>query len=40
MVELAGAVREFRQFVTDTGHVTFAEQQPDPTDYPGARALR
>jgi sulfatase modifying factor 1 len=29
-------VRDFRAFVADTGHVTLAEQQPDPDDYPGA----
>jgi formylglycine-generating enzyme required for sulfatase activity len=29
-------VREFRQFVADTGHVTLAEREPDPADYPGA----
>jgi len=28
--------REFRKFVTATGHVTFAEIPPDPKDYPGA----
>src|SRR5690242_19778839 len=28
--------REFREFVTATGHVTFAEIAPDPKDYPGA----
>ena len=28
--------REFREFVRATGHVTFAEIAPDPTDYPGA----
>ncbi len=28
--------REFRKFVNDTGHVTFAEIAPDPKDYPGA----
>jgi formylglycine-generating enzyme len=28
--------REFRRFVEATGHVTFAEQVPDPKDYPGA----
>lgn len=27
---------QFRQFVRDTGHVTFAEKAPDPRDYPGA----
>ena len=29
-------VREFRRFVAETGHVTLAERQPDPADYPGA----
>jgi formylglycine-generating enzyme len=29
-------VREFRAFVAATGHVTLAERQPDPADYPGA----
>jgi formylglycine-generating enzyme len=29
-------VRDFRQFVAETGHVTLAERQPDPADYPGA----
>ena len=28
--------RNFRKFVTATGHVTFAEIPPDPKDYPGA----
>ena len=28
--------RQFREFVNATGHVTFAEIPPDPTDYPGA----
>ncbi len=28
--------REFREFVTATGHVTFAEIPPNPADYPGA----
>ena len=28
--------REFRQFVEETGYVTFAEIAPDPKDYPGA----
>jgi formylglycine-generating enzyme required for sulfatase activity len=28
--------RQFKQFVRSTGHVTFAEQVPDPKDYPGA----
>lgn len=27
---------DFRRFVQDTGHVTFAEIAPDPKDYPGA----
>ena len=27
---------EFRRFVKDTGHVTVAEQAPDPADFPGA----
>jgi len=27
---------EFRRFVRETGHVTFAEIAPDPKDYPGA----
>ena len=29
--------RQFAQFVADTGHVTVAEQAPDPADYPGAK---
>ena len=29
--------REFGRFVRKTGHVTLAEQAPDPADYPGAR---
>ena len=29
--------RRFREFVADTGHVTFAERPPDPSLYPGAR---
>jgi sulfatase modifying factor 1 len=29
-------VAEFRQFVADTDHVSLAERQPDPADYPGA----
>jgi formylglycine-generating enzyme required for sulfatase activity len=29
--------REFARFVRKTGHVTVAEQAPDPADYPGAR---
>ena len=28
--------RQFRAFVAQTGHVTFAEKAPDPKDYPGA----
>ncbi|WP_183211353.1 formylglycine-generating enzyme family protein [Aurantimonas endophytica] len=28
--------REFRRFVESTGHVTFAERDPDPREYPGA----
>ena len=34
--------RQFKEFVTATGHVTFAEIPPDPKDYPGAlpRMLR
>ena len=28
--------RAFREFVRETGHVTFAEIPPDPKDYPGA----
>jgi len=28
--------RQFREFVTATGHVTVAETPPDPKDYPGA----
>jgi formylglycine-generating enzyme required for sulfatase activity len=28
--------RKFREFVSATGHVTFAEIAPDPKDYPGA----
>ena len=28
--------RQFREFVYQTGHVTFAEKAPDPKDYPGA----
>jgi formylglycine-generating enzyme required for sulfatase activity len=28
--------RDFARFVAETGHVTFAELAPDPTDYPGA----
>jgi formylglycine-generating enzyme len=27
---------QFRRFVAETGHVTMAEQRPDPKDYPGA----
>jgi formylglycine-generating enzyme len=29
-------VAEFRRFVKATGHVTWAQQAPDPADYPGA----
>ena len=29
-------VAEFRQFVNATGHITLAEQPPNPADYPGA----
>jgi formylglycine-generating enzyme len=29
--------RQFAQFVAETGHVTGAEQAPDPADYPGAK---
>ena len=29
-------VAEFRRFVKDTGHVTWAEHAPRPEDYPGA----
>ncbi|WP_245323915.1 formylglycine-generating enzyme family protein [Bradyrhizobium shewense] len=28
--------RQFKEFVRATGYVTFAEDQPDPKDYPGA----
>ena len=28
--------REFRKFINDTSHVTFAEVAPNPNDYPGA----
>src|SRR3982750_318884 len=28
--------RQFREFVRATGHVTVAEQRPDPNDYPAA----
>ena len=28
--------RQFKEFVSATGHVTFAEIAPDPKDYPGA----
>src|SRR5215213_9282221 len=28
--------RQYREFVRATGHVTFAERQPDPKDYPRA----
>ena len=27
---------QFRRFIADTGHVTIAEQAPDPDDFPGA----
>lgn len=27
--------RDFARFVEETGHVTFAEEAPDPADYPG-----
>ena len=27
---------QFRQFVRETGHVTFAERKPDPKDYPSS----
>jgi len=27
---------DFKRFVKDTGHITFAEIDPDPKDYPGA----
>jgi sulfatase modifying factor 1 len=30
--------RDFARFVAETGHMTVAEQAPDPADYPGARA--
>jgi formylglycine-generating enzyme len=29
--------RQFARFVANTGHVTVAEQAPDPADYPGAK---
>src|SRR5512133_3289895 len=29
--------RQFARFVAKTGHLTVAEQVPDPADYPGAR---
>jgi formylglycine-generating enzyme required for sulfatase activity len=29
--------RQFARFVAKTGHVTVAEQIPDPADYPGAK---
>jgi formylglycine-generating enzyme required for sulfatase activity len=29
--------RQFARFVAKTGHVTVAEQTPDPADYPGAK---
>ena len=28
--------RQFKEFVKATGHVTFAEMAPDPTNYPGS----
>ncbi len=28
--------KQFRKFVNETGHVTFAELRPDAGDYPGA----
>ena len=28
--------RQFRKFVNETGHVTFAEKRPEAKDYPGA----
>src|SRR5688500_3256935 len=31
-------VAEFRRFVMSTGHVTWAEEPPDPADYPDAEA--
>ncbi|MDO4238765.1 SUMF1/EgtB/PvdO family nonheme iron enzyme [Micrococcus sp.] len=30
--------RQYERFVAETGHVTVAEQAPDPADYPGAPA--
>ena len=30
--------RQFREFISATGHVTFAEIAPDPKDYPDALA--
>src|SRR5207342_3239696 len=30
-------VAEFRRFVQDTGHVTWAELTPEAADYPGAK---
>src|SRR6478752_1903567 len=27
---------QFRDFVRETGHITFAERPPDPAQYPGA----
>ncbi|MGH3476964.1 MAG: formylglycine-generating enzyme family protein [Nocardioidaceae bacterium] len=33
-------VAEFRRFVKATGHVTWAERAPDPSDYPGADPAR
>jgi formylglycine-generating enzyme required for sulfatase activity len=32
-------VVEFRRFVKATGHVTWAEQPPDPDEYPGPREM-
>jgi formylglycine-generating enzyme required for sulfatase activity len=29
--------RQFAEFVADTGHLTVAEEAPDPADYPGAQ---
>lgn len=29
--------RQFKRFVRETGHRTFAEKKPDPKDYPGAK---
>ena len=36
MDDHAVTVSEFARFVAATGHVTVAEQAPDPADYPGA----